>query len=378
MIARWGLRKLVSSSKAGNGGMTLSAARTTSGQAESLARDVRRASVRLDTSAPGVNGEPRVSSPLGVSSPTTASTLGIIRRAWADILHVDAVAADDDFFELGGNSLIVASAVALLGERIGIELPMRALFEAPTPSEMAELIDEIRAKPAPVPSDGTTPFFPTWVVPLQPEGAGRPVFVFPGGLGGKWILKKDAQVAALVGRQHPFYGFRRDRPHPGRDRDDGISAMASGYVEQIRSLQGAGPYLLYGICSGGSLAWETAGQLMASGEAIAGLLFFEAPLRLDPAGITPAITTPRSAIPGRLPPYTPQPLQVDLTLLMTEGWQARGRSDGWSRMALGSLETVVMAGDSPGAHNLYANREETIAEHVRNWIAQAEDRWRES
>jgi hypothetical protein len=304
-----------------------------------------------------------------------ASQVSIIQRTWAEILGVERVGPGDDFFDLGGHSLLVPSAVDLLGSRVGIDLQPRALFEAPTPAEMAELIAELRVGPAPLPIDGMTPFTPDWVVTLQPEGAGRPVFVFPGGLGGKWILHRDAQIAALVGRQHPFFGFRRDRQQVVREGHT-VPAMAAAYVEQIRVLQGSGPYLLYGICSGGALAWEAAAQLLAAGETIGGLLFFEAPLRAGHADITPAVAPARAVLPGLVPTYTPDPLPVDLTLLMTEAWHRRGRSDGWAPLVRGRVERVLMPGDSPGAHNLYAGREATIAAHVRDWIVQAEERWR--
>jgi hypothetical protein len=299
------------------------------------------------------------------------SQVSVIQRTWAEILGVERVGPEDDFFDLGGHSLLVPSAVDLLGSRVGIDLQPRALFEAPTPTEMAELIAELRAGPASLTIDGTTPFTPDWMVTLQPDGAGRPVFVFPGGLGGKWILHRDARIADLVGRQHPFFGFRRDRQRTAREGHT-VPVMAAAYVEQIRTLQRSGPYLLYGICSGGALAWEAAAQLLAAGERIGGMLFFEAPLRAGHADITPAVPESRKALPGLVPPYAPKPLPVDLTLLMTEAWHRRGRSDGWAPLVRGRIEHILMPGDSPGAHNLYAGREATIAAHVRDWIAQAE------
>jgi hypothetical protein len=301
-----------------------------------------------------------------------SQVLETIQRTWADILRVESVAPDDDFFEIGGNSLIVAFAVARLGERLGLELPMRALFEAPTPTEMAELIGEIRAERAES-AGGTSPFFPQWVVPLQRAGAGRPVFVFPGGMGSKWMLIKDAQVAALVGRDHPFYGFQRDRPHISRARADWIAAMAADYAEQIRTVQGRGRYLLYALCNGGPLAWETARLLTAGGEPV-DLLLYEVPLAADFSTSLESAITPVDIDPGRMPPYRPEPLPVDLTLLMTEAWQAKHRSAGWRQVSRGQIETIIMPGDTPGAHNLYAGREEMVAGHLRDWIARAEAR----
>ena len=322
----------------------------------------------------------RVSAPGGAAP--SAGTLAIVQEVWAEVLHLDAVGPDDDFVDLGGNSLMVAATVARLSERVGVDIPPRALFEAPTPAEMADLVEEMRAEraesPVLAPVDGVTPFFPGWFVALQPHGAGRPVFVFPGGRGGVWTLRRDLQVAALVGREHPFYGFRRDTFHLDRQRADWIPATVAEYVTQMRLVQGKGPYLLYGVCNGGDLAWEAARQLIAAGEEIAGVLLYEAAYEpglseSDPGGISLA-----PADPWWMPPYVPEPLDVDLTLLMTEAWQARGRSDGWRAVARGRLETNLMPGDTPGMHNLYAGRVATIAEHLRDWIARSESRPRET
>jgi acyl carrier protein len=295
-----------------------------------------------------------------------------VQRTWAEFLDVAGVGPHDDFFDLGGNSLIVAEALAKLGERVGIDLPLRALFEAPTPAEMAELIEELRAGPpaATGPIDGFTPFHAPWVVPLQREGTKRPVWVVPGGMGGVWTLKRDAQVASLVGRDHPFFGFQRDPAPIPRGADNWIAQMASAYVEQMRLIQGSGPYLIYGICNGGSLAWETARQLLAGGDDVAGVLFYEVALAADFASAEPRQR------PGRMPHYLPQALPVDLTLLMTEVWHANDRSAGWRGLATGGVTTVVMPGDTPGAHNLYVNREPMIAGHLRDWIERSESRRR--
>ena len=327
--------------------------------------------------APGRRA-PQAPSDIGEAprSDVPSTLLGVIQRTWAEVLEVPHVEPDDDFFDLGGNSLIVASAVGLLGERVGLELPMRALLAAPTPAEMVEQIAELRARDDRRLVEGTTPFSPNWVLTLQAKGAQRPVFLFPGGRGSRWVLAKDAQIAAMVGRDHPFYGFQREQPHISPDRNDWIPAMAADYVTQIRTIQDRGPYLLYAVCSGGALAWEAARQLIDLGAEIAGMLFYEAPLAADFGERSSNQITPAQPVPGHVPPYVPEPLAIALTLLMTEAGQAKGRSAGWHRVARGQIDTVVMPGDTPGAHNLYFRREAMIAGHLRDWIVRTEARLR--
>ena len=307
---------------------------------------------------------------VGDSRQPSIPAVDLIREVWAEILGLEAVGPDDDFFELGGNSLVVISAVARFAERTGIDLPLRAVFEAPTPAELADLLAELRgehhAEPA---AERSTPFVPDWVVPLQREGDEQPVFVFPSGPDELPALTVDAQIAALVGRRHPFWGFRRDHPHLERARRDGIPMLVAEYVKAMRLIQGEGSFLLFGNCVGGYLAWEAAGQLLAAGEDVAGLLFYEVPLRADFDRLMPGIT-PRDISPARSLSlyYRPRTLAVDLTHLMTDTWQARGWWAPWQHVVGGHLETVVITPDPAGE----PGRDTLIAEQLRRWIERAE------
>jgi acyl carrier protein len=295
--------------------------------------------------------------------------LHVIEETWAEVLGLATVGPGDDFFELGGSSLIVAAAVARLSERLGIELPMRALFEAPTPVEMAELIVELRDQPA----GGSTSFLPDWVIPLQREGTKRPVFVFPAGHDEMRALAVDAQIAAHVGRDHPFFGFRREDQQLYQAHEDGVPTLAATYVEQIRAIQGKGPYLLFANCAGGYLAWEVAKQLLVSGDDVAGILFYEVPLRPDFDRLMPGFTPAHTSRDWLLSLYyRPEPLPISLTHLMTDGWRDRGRWDPWQRVVRGTHETVVIPVETIGAKTFMAKRQEIIAGHVRDWIERSE------
>ncbi|MGH3761692.1 amino acid adenylation domain-containing protein [Actinophytocola sp.] len=63
-----------------------------------------------------------------------------LARIWSDVLGVP-IGPDDDFFELGGNSLLAADVVARVGEAFGREISLRTLFELPTVDELASVLD---------------------------------------------------------------------------------------------------------------------------------------------------------------------------------------------------------------------------------------------
>jgi acyl carrier protein len=65
---------------------------------------------------------------------------------WRQLFGVEAVGADDNFFDLGGNSLLAIQLVAQLRKAVGAELPLSSLFGAPTVAGMAALVREIQLK----------------------------------------------------------------------------------------------------------------------------------------------------------------------------------------------------------------------------------------
>ncbi|MCD5421042.1 non-ribosomal peptide synthase/polyketide synthase [Rhodococcus pyridinivorans] len=80
----------------------------------------------------------------------------IVAGVFADVLDVDRIGADDDFFALGGNSLIATQVVARLGAALDAQVPVRTLFEASTVAELATRVEQESGRGARVPLTART------------------------------------------------------------------------------------------------------------------------------------------------------------------------------------------------------------------------------
>ncbi|MFF0370069.1 SDR family NAD(P)-dependent oxidoreductase [Micromonospora sp. NPDC005087] len=124
--------------------------------------DIRRRAGRVTTG--NLTGDDVVADPVqpGVGDGSAAPGTELestIARVWQDALGVTRVGLDDDFFALGGNSLVAVQLIAAMRRATGVKLPMRSLFEIPTVAGLAARIEELRgtttdepASPAPIPA----------------------------------------------------------------------------------------------------------------------------------------------------------------------------------------------------------------------------------
>ena len=200
---------------------------------------------------------------------------------WRELLGVEAVGLEDDFFELGGHSLLAVKLFAEIERTFARKLPLSTLFQATTLGRLADVL--ARSSPE-------TPASALAV--LQPRGSRPPLFLVHGVYGD--VLEYRDLVSRLDPDQ-PVYGI--EAPHgDGEAVLRTIEQLASGYLQELRRQQPAGPYFLCGYCWAGALTFEMARQLHEAGEDVALVALIDAAC---PGSLRPLTLALRAARRGR-------------------------------------------------------------------------------
>ncbi|RDI58948.1 amino acid adenylation domain-containing protein, partial [Nocardia pseudobrasiliensis] len=200
-----------------------------------------------------------------------------VAAVFGELLGVEAVGLDDDFFSLGGNSLLATRAVARLREATGARVEVPWLFGDATVAGLARRI----AAPEPAGSAFDV------LLPLRP-GTGDPLFCIHPMYGLAWAYSGLASYVP----QRPLWGLQS----PALSEDyvpQSLREMAGRYVAEIRRVQPHGPYRVLGWSLGGVLAHAIATELQAAGERVALLAILDSYPDLDVADFR---TTLRGAL----------------------------------------------------------------------------------
>ncbi len=192
-----------------------------------------------------------------------------LAEIWSQLLGIEKIGARDNFFEIGGNSLLAVRVFSRIKKAFGRDFPLTTLFKYPTVERLARLIEGEKTDDS-------------WscLVPIQPEGTRPPIFwihtLGGGGGGGIFRYKK---VADLLGVDQPSYGIQA----PSKPFEQ-METMAAFYIKLIKTVQPSGPYRLAGYCFGGNVAYEMARQLHTAGDEVTFLGLIESGASPLPSG----------------------------------------------------------------------------------------------
>ena len=190
-----------------------------------------------------------------------------LAQIWKDVLKVSSVARHDDFFAIGGHSLLAGVLLSRIEEVFARRIPLAALFGCATIGAQAELL---RASAAESPS-----LWPSVVV-LQPNGSRPPLF-FAHDLSDGFLSYRD--FLRCLHADQPIYGFQPDEASSTRS----LQKMAASYARDLCGFYPEGAFNLCGFSFAGTLAFEVARQLEARGREVAFLALLDTNCRADPA-----------------------------------------------------------------------------------------------
>jgi amino acid adenylation domain-containing protein len=186
---------------------------------------------------------------------------------WEQFLHISGIGRRDSFFAVGGHSFMAISLMSKIRDEFGCEIPLAAFFEDATIENTGNLIRK-NYEPGAISN----------VVPIQPNGQQRPVFLVHAISGGALCY---LALSRRLGPEQPFYGFQAISSDDLQgERCQSIEERAAHYIEAMKTVQPEGPYLLGGWSFGGYVAYEMARQLVEQGERIALLALLDIESRI--------------------------------------------------------------------------------------------------
>ncbi|MCK9494483.1 MAG: SDR family NAD(P)-dependent oxidoreductase [Dehalococcoidia bacterium] len=199
-----------------------------------------------------------------------------IAEWWQELLNLSSVGVHDDFFQIGGHSLIALRLFALIKQHYRVDIGLAALFDSPTVAKLAALVQGGAGDFVRGPSEDAESGDQPWpcLVPIKPAGTHPPLFCVHGAKGNVLIFRDLAQ---RLSPEQPFYGLQMQGVNGVDPFHTSIQEMAAHYVEEMRGVQPVGPYYLAGYSGGGLIALEMARQLKEVDQKVAMVLLVDAP-----------------------------------------------------------------------------------------------------
>ncbi|MEM7583696.1 MAG: amino acid adenylation domain-containing protein [Acidobacteriota bacterium] len=177
----------------------------------------------------------------------------LLAQIWCEVLGIPQAGVFDNFFLLGGDSILSIKVISKLDQR-GLKLSAQQLFQAPTIADLAPQISLASAE------RGTSP-----LVAIRSQGSRKPLFCVHPGSGN---ILRYFNLARRIRAEQPVYGLQDPALYGEGSFDMPLEDKAAQYIEAIRSVEPKGPYHLCGWSFGGHVAFEMAQQLRRDGHTV--------------------------------------------------------------------------------------------------------------
>ncbi len=180
-------------------------------------------------------------------------------KIWYELLGIESIGIKDNFFDLGGTSLLVVQMLAQIKRRFGRELPLTTFLKAATVEEIASFLHLDNSQ-----------LWPT-LVAIQPNGEKPPLYCVHGVDANVLVFQN---LVEYLDSEQPIYVLQ---PQLLDEKDflNRVEDTATEYIQHIRNFQPEGPYYLAGYSLGGVIIFEMAQQLLAQGHEVALLGLFD-------------------------------------------------------------------------------------------------------
>lgn len=207
-----------------------------------------------------------------------------LKEIWKEVLGYDEIEEDQNFFDLGGDSLLAVELLSQINKKFSISLKLSEVLLNPDLKSMNGVID--KRKSSEFISINNFPI----MFPVQEKGTQTPLFLVAGAHENHYFnrniikssyeedfLRYFSSLISFLGKEQPIYGFRPKGIFLGEKAHKNVLEMASSYIHELKKVQPKGPYIIGGECVGGMVAIEIANLLNKNGDVVDHLILMDTP-----------------------------------------------------------------------------------------------------
>jgi len=201
-------------------------------------------------------------SPSRTYAPPRTALQQTLARLFQEVLRLDRVGINDNFFEIGGHSLLAVKLAKLVSDELDVQMQLSWLFDAPTVARLAARVGQ---------ASDTSDLAP--ILRIAQGGDRPPLFCVHPGSGISWCYSR---LLPFLDESLPVYGLQAPAASGMGLPFASMPALVEDYLHRIREIQPNGPYHLLGWSFGGLAAYALATRLQALGEHVAFLGLLDA------------------------------------------------------------------------------------------------------